>query len=174
VAMVTDFTPSPYDLRTPRAFNQPIEPAVSFETVLAAGRAEASRRGWTTPVGALSYAQVYGVYAVFFFEPGGDHGAAGVGPPALYFDGQDGRYLGERIPWKGTAGDLFLQLQFPLHSGRIAGLPGRIFISFMGLVVALPSTTGVVIWWQRRSASMVVASRQRETATAGRREAPAA
>jgi uncharacterized iron-regulated membrane protein len=170
VAMVSDFTPSPYDLRPPQALDQPIEPRVSFETVLEAGRAEAKRRGWTTPAGALSYAQLYGVYAVSFFEPGGDHGAAGVGPPALYFDGQDGRYLGERIPWQGTAGDLFLQLQFPLHSGRIAGLPGRIFISFMGLLVALLSTTGVVIWWQKRSASLVVASRQRKSNNEERRE----
>jgi len=54
------------------------------------------------------------------------------------------------IPGTGTAGDMFLQLQFPLHSGRIAGVPGRIFISFMGLVVAGLSVTGIVIWLKRR------------------------
>src|SRR5262249_48860355 len=77
----------------------------------------------------------------------------------------DGRYLGDRIPWKGTAGDLFLQVQFPLHSGRIAGLPGRIFISAMGLLVALLSATGVIIWWQKRSASILVARRAVRAAT---------
>jgi hypothetical protein len=29
--------------------------------------------------------------------------------------------LGERLPWKGTAADIFVQAQFPLHSGRILG-----------------------------------------------------
>ena len=137
VSAVSDFTPSPYDLRTPRALDKPIEPRVSFESVIAAATREAKRRGWTAPAGAVSYAQLYGVHAVMFFEPGGDHGVGGMGPPALYFDAEDGRYLGDYLPWKGTGGDLFLQLQFPIHSGRIAGLPGRIFISFIGLVVAL-------------------------------------
>jgi uncharacterized iron-regulated membrane protein len=167
VSAVSDFTPSPYDLRTPRALNDPIEPAVTFADVLARARAEGARRGWTEPVGALSYASLYGVYAAQFFEPGGDHGTGGVGPNALYFDGADGRYLGDYLPWTGTAGDLFLQLQFPVHSGRVAGIPGRIFISLMGLAVALLSGTGVVIWWQKRSASQLIASR-RDVARASR------
>jgi uncharacterized iron-regulated membrane protein len=54
----------------------------------------------------------------------------------------------------GTAGDIFLQVQFPLHSGRIAGLPGRILISAMGLAVAILSVTGVVIWLRKRSARL--------------------
>ncbi len=36
------------------------------------------------------------------------------------------------------------------HSGRILGLPGRILISLMGLVVAILSVTGVVIWARKR------------------------
>lgn len=44
-----------------------------------------------------------------------------------------------------------MQLQFPLHSGRIAGVPGRVFLSFMGLVVALLSATGIVIWLKKRA-----------------------
>lgn len=172
VAAVSDFTPSPYDLRPPRPLDQPIEPRVSLASVVAAATAEARRRGWTAPAGAVSYAPLYGVHAVMFFEPGGDHGVGGVGPPALYFDAEDGRYLGDRVPWTGTAGDLFLQLQFPIHSGRIAGLPGRLFISFMGLVVALLSITGTVIWWQKRSALLVVASRLRTGDAAGTAHAP--
>lgn len=166
VSAVSSFTPSPYDTREMRPLDQPIEPRQTMAQIAARAAEEGTRRGWTEPVGALSYAPLYGVYAAFFFHPGGDHGAAGVGPPQLYFDSEDGRYLGERIPWKGSAGDLFLQIQFPLHSGRIAGLPGRIFISCMGLLVALLSTTGVVIWWQKRSASSLVARRVRRHANA--------
>ena len=56
------------------------------------------------------------------------------------------------MPWEGTAADIFLQLQFPLHSGRIAGIPGRIVLSFLGVVVAMLSLTGIVIWLKKRAA----------------------
>ncbi|WP_370454219.1 PepSY domain-containing protein [Herminiimonas sp. KBW02] len=78
--------------------------------------------------------------------------AGGVGPAALYFDGKNGAYLGNRLPWQGRAADIFLQMQFPLHSGRILGLPVRILISIMGLLVSMLSITGVVIWWKKRKA----------------------
>ncbi len=73
-------------------------------------------------------------------------------PRVLYFDSSDGHYLGDHQPWKGTAADLFVQAQFPLHSGRILGLPGRILISLMGLGTAILSITGIVIWWRKRAA----------------------
>ena len=78
----------------------------------------------------------------------------------LYFDGGDGRLLGDRQPWKGTAADIFVQAQFPLHSGRILGLPGRILISAMGLIVATLSVTGVIIWLRKRSARLRSTSRK--------------
>ena len=90
--------------------------------------------------------------AVAFFQPEDDHGAGGVGHRTLYLDGQNGRILGEREPWKGTAADIFVQAQFPLHSGRILGVPGRILISLTGVVVAALSVTGVVIWLKKRKA----------------------
>jgi uncharacterized iron-regulated membrane protein len=96
---------------------------------------------------------------VQFFYPAADHGAGGVGHKRLYYDGMDGRYLGDRQPWKGTAADIFIQAQFPLHSGRILGLPGRILISVMGLIVAMLSVTGVVIWWKKRAARIKQAAR---------------
>ena len=69
--------------------------------------------------------------------------------PILYYDGKDGRYLGDRQPWNGTVADIFVQAQFPLHSGRILGMPGRILISAMGLVVAMLSVTGIIVWWRK-------------------------
>lgn len=83
-----------------------------------------------------------------------------MGHRTLYPDGADGRLLGERQPWHGTAADLFVQAQFPLHSGRILGLPGRILISAMGLVVAVVSVTGVYVWWKKRAARRRSAARR--------------
>jgi uncharacterized iron-regulated membrane protein len=125
------------------------------------------RRGWPEPAGGVFYEQDYGIYGVDFHYPGDDHGAAGVGPARLYFDGEDGRYLGDIQPWKGIVADIFVQMQFPLHSGRILGLPGRILVSIMGLVVAMLSVTGVYIWWKKRCSRQFVIKRTRRPRDAG-------
>lgn len=152
LSRVSQVTPTPFDTRVPADRHAPIVPKLGFAPILAKAAAEGRARHWAAPVGSVFYAQAYGIYGVAFHEPGGDHGAAGVGPPYLYYDGTDGRLLGDRQPWKGTAADIFVQAQFPLHSGRILGLPGRILISAMGLVVAALSVTGLVIWWRKRGA----------------------
>jgi uncharacterized iron-regulated membrane protein len=152
MSKVSKVTPSPFDQRTPVDHNTPIIATRSYAQVLDNARAEATKRGWRAPAGGVFYSPEYGIYGVAFHEPGGDHGAAGVGPPYLYYDGRTGQLAGVRQPWVGTAADIFVQAQFPLHSGRILGLPGRILISATGLVVAALSVTGVVIWLRKRQA----------------------
>lgn len=152
MSKVSKVTPSPFDLRTPADHHSPIVATRTYDQVLASARAEATRRGWDAPAGGAFYSPEYGIYGVAFHEPGGDHGAAGVGPPYLYYDGRTGALLGDSQPWKGTAADIFVQAQFPLHSGRILGIPGRILISMTGVVVATLSVTGVVIWLKKRKA----------------------
>ena len=152
LSKVSKTTPGPFELRAPAPLDQPIVAKKTYAEVIATAKAEAKKRGWTDPVGGAFHAPGYGIYGVTFHQPGGDHGAAGVGTPYLYYDSATGRPAGERLPWKGTAADIFVQAQFPLHSGRILGLPGRILISFTGLVVAALSVTGVVIWAKKRKA----------------------
>ena len=152
MSTVSQVTPSPFDLRQPTDKHQPIEPVLGFADVLTRAQGDAQRRGWAAPAGSVFYAERYGIYGVQFYHPGDGHGAGGVGHARLYYDGSDGRLLGDRQPWKGTAADIFVQAQFPLHSGRILGLPGRILISLMGLVVAMLSVTGVYVWWKKRRA----------------------
>ncbi|MNR82298.1 hypothetical protein D3C72_130540 [compost metagenome] len=152
MSLVSKVTPSPFDVRTPAEPQHPILPTVSYTQAIEKAKAEANSRGWQEPIGSVFYSSDFGIYGASFFHPGDDHGGGGVGPAALYFDGKNGSYLGNRLPWQGTAADIFLQMQFPLHSGRILGIPGRILISFMGLLVAMLSVTGVVIWWKKRKA----------------------
>lgn len=167
MSLISEVTPSPFDLRTMTDKHRPLDPGIGYDEVLELARDEGARRGWPEPVGSLFYAPRYGIYGAMFFHPGDDHGTAGVGPARLYFDGTDGRLLGDRQPWKGTAADIFVQAQFPLHSGRILGLPGRILISVMGLVVAALSVTGVVIWYRKHRARTAVSKSRRERSTAG-------
>lgn len=152
VAIFSELTPDPFALRTPNPHDEPIEPGIGRREIIRLANAEAQRRNWHTPLGGMFYEPEYGIYGVTFHEPGHDHAEFGLGNPWLYFDGQDGAYLGDRIPGSGSAGDIFLDAQFPLHSGRILGLPGRIMISLLGLLVAMLSVTGIIIWQRKRLA----------------------
>ena len=108
------------------------------------------QRGISAPLGGIYYGGNYSFYNVSFFDPADEFGSAGMGLSNLYIDGMDGKVIGQHKPWEGTAADVFVQLQFPLHSGRILGLPGRIMMSFMGIMVAMLSITGIVIWERKR------------------------
>jgi uncharacterized iron-regulated membrane protein len=149
VSLFSTLAPSPFT-RTPNPPDQPIEPSLDRYAILTLATAEAKKLGWDKPPGAMFYDPEIGIYGVSFFEPGHEHGDAGLGNPVLYFDGRNGASAGAKVPGTGSAGDIFMQAQFPLHSGRILGLPGRIFISAMGLLVAMLSVTGIIIWQKKR------------------------
>lgn len=154
LSTISQVTPGPFDVRTPQPINEPIEPRIAYARIVQQASADAAARGWPEPAGFAFYSPEFGVSGVGFHEPGDDHGSGGLGVKTLYYDGQDGRFLGERLPWEGTAADIFNQLQFPIHSGRILGIPGRILISVMGLAVAMLSITGIVIWLRKRRQRM--------------------
>lgn len=144
-------TPSPFDQRRPQPRHQPMVPGIGFAEVVERAREIAARNGWEEPVGSVFHAQHFGIYGVQFFDAEADHGVAGAGHRRLYLDAADGRLLGSKQPWQGSVADLFVQAQFPLHSGRILGVPGRIAISLMGVVVALLSGGGIYLWFKKRS-----------------------
>lgn len=154
VRMFSPVTPTAFETRTPRPRGKTAPPQIAREEVVQIAREEAGRRGWTLPAGGVFYSSMYGLYGVGFFEPGNDHGDVGLGNAWLYYDADTGRPEGARIPGSGSAGDVFMQAQFPLHSGRILGTPGRILISIMGALVAMLSVTGVIIWLRKRRARM--------------------
>ena len=135
--------------------------------ILPLAEAEGLRRGWAEPVGAISYSASFGIYNPRFYGPGDDHGP-GFGPKRLYIDDRTGEIAGDYLPGTGTPADIFVQLQFPLHSGRILGTAGRIIVSVMGIVIAALSVTGAVIWYRKRSAR--VASVRRRGIRAGGRD----
>jgi uncharacterized iron-regulated membrane protein len=95
-----------------------------------------------------------------FFEPRREHGDGSLANPYLYYDGATGAPAGADLPDRGSAGDTFMQLQFPLHSGRIVGVPGRILVSLLGLATATLSIAGVCLWLRRRAAARKTARSQ--------------
>ena len=154
VSVFSTLSPDPFAVRSPNPHDEPIEPGINRREIVKLAQAEARRLGWNIPLGGMFYDPEYSIYGVTFHELGKDHADRGLGNPWLYFDGQDGHFLGDKIPGSGSAGDIFLDAQFPLHSGRILGLPGRIIVSVLGLLVATLSVTGVIIWYRKRKARM--------------------
>jgi uncharacterized iron-regulated membrane protein len=150
VSVFSSLADSPFASRAPLA--EGALPGVARERVLASAEADARRLGIARPLGGLFYSPAFDVFGVGFYEPGKDHGDGGLGNPSFYYDGKSAAPVGADLPGRGSAGDVFMQLQFPLHSGRILGLPGRIAITLLGLIVALLSATGVVIWAKKRKA----------------------
>lgn len=150
VAQFSMLSESPFDSRTPQPPEKPIAPVLTRAQAIERATVQARQRGITAPAGGVFYAADFGVYGVGFYEPDNDHGDGGLGNPWIYLDGRDGAPVGAEIPGEGSAGDIFLQAQFPLHSGRLFGIPGRVAVSLLGLAVAVLSATGVIIWARRR------------------------
>jgi uncharacterized iron-regulated membrane protein len=150
VSVFSELTPEPLAGLPLADEEHPRSPKLSREKVLELAQLEAAKHNIERPIGGVFFSDHAGAFGVGFFSPGQEHGDGGLGNPYLYFHGDDGRYLGAHLPGTGSAGDFFMQLQFPLHSGRIAGVTGRVIVTILGLAVAGLSVTGLVIWAQRR------------------------
>lgn len=96
----------------------------------------------------------------FYFFPEPTLRGTGLGTPSVTLDDSTGAVLERKTPGDGRLGDLFERIQFPLHSGQVAGLPGRVAIAFTGMAVAMLSVTGVMIWARRRRARRIAAARR--------------
>ncbi|WP_322106336.1 PepSY-associated TM helix domain-containing protein [Paraburkholderia sp. J41] len=152
VSVFSTLAPDPFRTAAPGPALMPAEADAARDRVAGLAAQAGRREGIVAPPGGLFAIPSAGTYAVGYFAAGNDHGDAGLGNPWLIFNGRTGDVLARQIPGRGSAGDIFIQAQFPLHSGRIAGLPGRIAVSFTGLFVALLSATGVVIWLKKARA----------------------
>lgn len=159
VSMFSPLTPSPFQLGQGSRGREQTDPMLSREQAIAMAEAEGHRRGWEAPAGSIFYAQRFGIYGIAFFTPDNDRDDNGMGNEVLYLDGDTGAIVGDKVPGQGSAGDVFMQAQLPLHSGRILGTPGRVLMSFMGFLVAMLSVTGLVIWVRKRRARAATSSR---------------
>lgn len=89
-----------------------------------------------------------GVYAVTLRQPG--EAKKSWGGSRVWIDPYTGEVLAVRDPGKMTAGDVFLEWQFPLHNGEILGLAGRVLVFITGFTPLLLYVTGIKMWLRRR------------------------
>lgn len=83
-----------------------------------------------------------------------------VGTRTVLIDQYSGETLGVLDPQAGTVGDVFMQWQWPLHSGQAFGWTGRILVTLTGFACPLLFVTGLIRWLQKRSARRTHGARQ--------------
>jgi uncharacterized iron-regulated membrane protein len=77
----------------------------------------------------------------------------------LGFDRYTARQIGADWYRDKNAGERLRAMNYDIHVGRIAGLPGRLVAFAASLVVATLPLTGVLLWWNRPPAPRAAAGR---------------
>lgn len=126
-------------------------PLIGFDRAVELAGRDAARLGWPGSPGAVYFDVTNDTYHVSFQRHLLDRGE-GFGISGLIYDGASGRLVEEHVHGGGRVGNVVIDAQFPLHSGRLIGTPGRVLICIAGLVVAALSATGVMMWARRRRA----------------------
>jgi uncharacterized iron-regulated membrane protein len=112
---------------------------------------QAAERGFTIggPIG-LGYFEQTGLYN---YAVGGSRAVASNGYAAkVQFDGDTGELVAFETPTGEHSGNTITSWLAALHTARVFGLPYKIFVCALGLVITMLSVTGVYIWWKKRSA----------------------
>lgn len=148
VSLVSPVEPSVFFERSQMSAEQLGKVQLDFADIIPIATQHAATINLNEPLHGIFFSKAFNYYAVGF----GDEHESLLGSAWLFFDGEQGRMIRSTIPGEGSAGEIFYQLQLPIHSGSIAGLPGRITILLAGLLIAVLSVTGVVIWWKKRKA----------------------
>lgn len=66
-------------------------------------------------------------------------------------DQYSGAIVDVRAPdTRRSAGETFLDWQWPLHSGQAFGIPGRLLVCASGLACPVIYATGFLMWWRKR------------------------
>jgi uncharacterized iron-regulated membrane protein len=138
---------------TPEALGTP---KLTTAEIIPIAQQAAQTLGVTEPATAVFFSPERNYFSVGF---GDEHGSP-LGAAWLYFEGTTGTLIRQTLPGQGTAGEIFIQLQEPIHGGRIGGLAGRIIIALLGLFVCAASLTGVLIWWKKLQARRATKKRR--------------
>ena len=149
---------------------QPLEtPRLDWRAALSAGERliaeQAAIHGFTIerPM-ALSYDSGKGLYS--YKVRGSRDIQDRRGNTEVYFDADTGEMRLLLLPSGQYAGNTVTSWLYALHEANVFGMPYRIFVCVLGLVIVMLSVTGVYIWWKKRRARRFSASRRGEKADA--------
>lgn len=166
--LVAETTKEPFDTRPERKPEETLPAKVSADEALAVASDKAAQLGWTAKPSSIYHRDTQGFWQVYYEKPKAQWATAG--GYGLFIDDQTGAVIHVRAPG-GTAGDVFLEWLDALHVGGVFGAPYKLLLCVTGIVIAVLSVTGVIIWWRKRQAA-AVRQRLAEQRGATRRESP--
>jgi uncharacterized iron-regulated membrane protein len=82
------------------------------------------------------------------------------GSTQVLFAAAGGELLLSYLPTGKAAGDTITTWITSLHRAQTWGLPYRLFVTALGLIVAMLSMTGVYVWWAKRKGRLLSVNRQ--------------
>lgn len=128
-------------------------PALDWSAALATARtlmaAEAKERNFVVHrEGWLGYEADHGTY---HYRVHSSHDVGTRYPGArLWFDGDTGKLYGFYAPTGMAAGETISSWLFALHMAAVGGLPYRIFVAILGIVISALAVSGIWIWQRKR------------------------
>jgi len=141
---VATVSAEPFDSVPPAPDSTPA--TVTLSQAATIGLNEAHSRGWpAVPEGI--YHDAGRRFWFIYFEKAESQWAT-AGSYGVFVDDRSGAVTYVRTP-KGTAADVFVNWLSALHMGEVFGVPYKIVLCLLGLVVAGLSATGVLIWWRK-------------------------
>ncbi|MBS0341445.1 MAG: PepSY domain-containing protein [Proteobacteria bacterium] len=142
-------TPNPAQtLPRPEASARPL-PALGIQAAVAQARRQLppAAQGFV-PWYAMHLPQ-QGVYRIAFKEEGMRERALRLRYEQVFIDDRSGECKAVTGYESGTGADRFLMWQYPLHSGKVLGLGGRLLVCALGFMTAALCATGLLVWWSR-------------------------
>ena len=104
--------------------------------------------------------------SVFFYSVRSDRDVSDeFGGTAVFFDATTGAFVGLNMPSGQDAGTTITNWILTLHMAAIWGLPFKIFVCAMGVIVAMLSITGVYLWLKKRRSRGVAQARRTRPVT---------
>jgi len=85
----------------------------------------------------------------------------GLGETIIAFDPDTGEFKALILPPGQRSGNIVTDWLDALHMADVFGLPYRIFVCVLGIVITMLSVTGVYIWWNKRAARRFRGQRRR-------------
>lgn len=90
---------------------------------------------------------------LFSYAVEGDELFGKVDGTFIVFDAFKAKTVTLQMPVGQYSGNTLLNWLFALHMAKIGGLPYKILVCFMGLIITMLSITGVYIWFKKRRAA---------------------
>ncbi|SFU45008.1 Uncharacterized iron-regulated membrane protein [Nitrosomonas eutropha] len=153
VGLFGDLTPDPRKTlpkTLPKTLQSGADPVLGFSDAVLVARQRLPAGNDDLELSFVRYMPDLNVYRVAFDHKGRGSKAFAIEAEQVFINGDNGTLTGQRGYDSGTRADRFLAWQFPIHSGQILGMYGRVLICIMGMLTAILAITGVIIWSRKR------------------------